>query len=146
MLASPLFMQNRENCESSRMPIAPGKPAALSQERGASAKRTPADSRKSLMSSSSQEPRAHGKPAALFLLGSEESQNQFKSSVDKNADSSNVGRSLLEGNKHHLLSQARAEIMKQEHQVESLNNCISELQQQTYAQRLEIQDAQHGCI
>ena len=29
MLASPLYMQNRENCESSRMPIALGKPAAL---------------------------------------------------------------------------------------------------------------------
>ena len=36
--------------------------------------------------------------------------------------------------------------MKQEHQVESLNICISELQQQTYAQRLELQDAQHGNI
>ena len=36
--------------------------------------------------------------------------------------------------------------MKQEHQVESLNNCISELQQHTYAQRLELQDAQHGYI
>ena len=34
--------------------------------------------------------------------------------------------------------------MKQEHQVESLNDCISEFQQQTYAQRLEQQDAQHG--
>ena len=30
--------------------------------------------------------------------------------------------------------------MKQEHQVESLSNCISELQQQTHAQRLEVQD------
>ena len=36
--------------------------------------------------------------------------------------------------------------MRQKHQVESLNNCITELQQQTYAQRLEIQDAQHGYI
>ena len=35
--------------------------------------------------------------------------------------------------------------MKQEHQVESPNNCISELHQ-TYAQRLELQDAQHGYI
>ena len=33
---------------------------------------------------------------------------------------------------------------KQEHKVKSLNNCINELQQQTYAQRLELQDAQHG--
>ena len=36
--------------------------------------------------------------------------------------------------------------MKQEHKVESLSNCINELQQQTYAQRLELQDAHHGCV
>ena len=36
--------------------------------------------------------------------------------------------------------------MRQEHQVGSLNNCISELQQQAHAQRLELQDAQHGKI
>ena len=65
MLASPLNMQSREECESSRMPIARVKPAALLQERGARAKRTQADSRKSLMSSSSQERRAPEKPAAL---------------------------------------------------------------------------------
>ena len=59
---------------------------------------------------------------------------------------SNLGRSLLEGNKDHLHTQARSELMKQEHQVESLNNFISELQQQAYAQRLELQDAQHGYV
>ena len=36
--------------------------------------------------------------------------------------------------------------MKQELQVESFNNCISELQQQVHAQRLELQDAQHGYV
>ena len=36
--------------------------------------------------------------------------------------------------------------MKQEHQVGSLNNCIGELQQQAYAQRLELEDAHHGQI
>ena len=109
------------------------------QERGASAKRTQADHsrRESLTSSSSQEPRASGKPAAMFSLGSEEPGNQLESSVFKNADPSNLGRSLLEGNKDHLLSQARSDPMKQEHQVESLNNCISELQQLACAQRLE---------
>ena len=56
MLASPLHLQNRGDWESHRMPIAPGKLAALFQERGASAKRTQADLRKALMSSSSQEP------------------------------------------------------------------------------------------
>ena len=78
------------------------------------------------MSSSSQEPSAPGKPAALFSLGNEEPRNQFKSSVFKNADPPNVGRSLLEGNKDHLLSQAKSELMIQEHQNGSLNNCISE--------------------
>ena len=36
--------------------------------------------------------------------------------------------------------------MKQEHKVESLNNCISELQQQAYAQQLELEDAHHGYV
>ena len=71
MLASPLYLQNREDHESSRMPIATVKPAALLQETGASAKRAQADGRKGLMSRSSQEPSALGKPAALFSFGSE---------------------------------------------------------------------------
>ena len=33
--------------------------------------------------------------------------------------------------------------MKQEHQVGALNSCINELQQQAYAQRLELEDAHH---
>ena len=36
--------------------------------------------------------------------------------------------------------------MREEHQVGPLNNCISELQQQTHAQRLELQDAQYGFL
>ena len=43
MLASPLYMQSREDCLSSRILVAPGKLAAMIQERGASAKRTQAD-------------------------------------------------------------------------------------------------------
>ena len=35
-----------------------------------------------------------------------------------------LGKSLLDGNKDHLLSQARSELMKQEHQVGSLDSCI----------------------
>ena len=147
-------MENYEKCwlhhciceiektyESSRVPIAPGKLAALLQERGASAKSTQADLRKGLMSSSSQEPSALVKPAALFSFGSEEPGNQFRVLFSKNADMSNLGRSLLESNKDHLLSQAKCELMRQEHQVGSLNNCNSELQQHAYAQRLELQDA-----
>ena len=93
MLASPLYMQSREDCESSRMPIAPRK------------------------------------LAAMFSSRNEEPGNQFKSSFFKNADPLNLGRSLIEGNKDHFLSQARSELMRQEHQVGALINCISELQQ-----------------
>ena len=53
---------------------------------------------------------------------------------------------LSEVNKDHLLRQARSEFVRQERQVGSLNNCISELQQQVCAQRLELQDAPHGYI
>ena len=108
MMALPPHLRSREDCESSRMPIPPAK------------------------------------PAALFSLGTAKPGHQFKSSVFRNADPSNVGRSLLEGKKDHLLSQAKSELMRQEHQVGSLNICISELQQQAHAQRLEVQDAQHG--
>ena len=110
MLPSPLYMQSREDCESSRMPIAPEK------------------------------------PAAMFSSGNEEPGNHFKSSIFNNADPLNLGRSLIEGNTDHLLSQARSELMRQEHQVGALINCISELQQQAYAQRSELQDAQHGYV
>ena len=36
--------------------------------------------------------------------------------------------------------------MKQEHKVESLNNCINELQQQAYAQRLDLENTHHGYV
>ena len=36
--------------------------------------------------------------------------------------------------------------MKQEYKVESLNTCIRELQQQTYAQGLELEDVHLGCV
>ena len=81
--------------------------------------------------------------------GSDEPGNRFESSVHsvfRFADPANVGKSLLDGNKDHVLNQARSELLKQEHQVGSLNNCIEELQQQTYAQRLELEDAHHGYI
>ena len=38
------------------------------------------------------------------------------------------------------------ELIKQEHQVGALNNFFNELLQPAYAQRLELQDAHHGCI
>ena len=36
--------------------------------------------------------------------------------------------------------------MREEHQVESFNFCVSELQQHACAQRLELQGAQHGYV
>ena len=36
--------------------------------------------------------------------------------------------------------------MKQEYKVEFLDTCISEFQQQTYAQRLELEGAHHGHV
>ena len=117
----------------SQRPTASGKPeACVIQKRGASGQRTQADHsrRESMMSNSSQEPRASGKPDAVFSSRSDEPGNQFESSIFKHADPSKFGSSLLEGNTDHLLSQARSELTKQEHQVGSLNCCISELQQQ----------------
>ena len=100
----------------------------------------------SLKSNSSQEPRASGKRDALFSSRSDEPGNQFESSMFKFVDPSKLRRYLLEGNKDHLLSEAKSELMRQEHQVESLNSCINELQQQAYAQGLELQDARHGYL
>ena len=84
------YLKNREDYEPSRMQIETGKPAALLQERGASAQSAQADLRKGLMCSSSQEPSAPVKLAALFSFGNEEPGDQFKSSVFRNADPSNV--------------------------------------------------------
>ena len=65
-------------------------------------------------------------------------------SIFRFSNPANVVRSLLDGNRDHLLTQARSEHMKQEHKVEFLNNCINELQQQADAQRLELEGARHG--
>ena len=74
----------------------------------------------------------------MFLGGNE--------SIFREANPANVAKSLLDGNRDHLLTQARSELMKQEHKVESLNNFLSELQQQAYAQRLELEEAHHGYV
>ena len=59
----------------------------------------------------------------------------------RDANPANVAKSLLEGNRDHLLTQARSELMKQEHKVESLNTCKNEIQQQASAQRLDLENA-----
>ena len=72
--------------------------------------------------------------------------NLIRSSVFRNAHPSNLRGSLLEGNKDHLLNQARSDLAKQELHVESLNKCIGALQRQTEGQRLALQDAQCGFV
>ena len=64
----------------------------------------------------------------------------------RNANQSNLRGSLIEGNKVHLLNQARSELAKQELHVESLNECIGEQQRPTEEQRLALQDAQYGFV
>ena len=66
--------------------------------------------------------------------------------LKKYAAPSKLGRTLLEGSTDHLLLQARSKLMKQEHQVGSFNSCINEVQQQAYAQGLELQDARNGYL
>ena len=136
------------------------------QERGASAERSQVyhSERENLMSSSSQDPTSGGtgKAVAVFSSQSKLSQDTFSDRVQfssthqqvfgcgepifRFSDPANVARSLLDGNEDDLLAEARSELMKQHYKVESLNNCISELQQQTYAQRLELEDARGGCV
>ena len=99
--------------------------------------------KESLRSYSSAGQKASGKPDALF---SSEQGNLIRSSVFRNANPSNLRGSLLEGNKDHLLNQARSDLAKQELHVESLNKCIGELQRQTEEQRLALQDAQYGLV
>ena len=71
---------------------------------------------------------ASGKPAALFSPKRDEQRNQMWSSVFGNANLLNLSGTLLEGNRDHLLSQARSDLAKKELHVESLNECIGDLQ------------------
>ena len=88
-------------------------------------------------------PESFGDPDALF---SSEQGNLIRSSVFRNGNPSNLKGSLLEGNKDHLLNQARSDLTTQELHVESLNKCIGELQRQTEEQRLALQDVQYGFV
>ena len=147
MLASLLYTEVSGKLDAGSVPM-----------REANAQRAQAyhSRRECLMSSSSRDLEAPGKLDAVFSYHFESSQNtcskrdrcnesgnRVESSVHsvlRIADQAKVGKSLLDGNKDHLLNQARSELMKQEHQVGSLNNCIDELQKQAHAQRLELED------
>ena len=82
MLTSPLYGQESN---------APVKPAAILQERGASAKRTQADRREGLMSNPSQETTASVKLVAMFSpeCGTSEPNQEFY--FHKNAKSIESG-------------------------------------------------------
>ena len=104
---------------------ASGKPDAMvMQGREVSPQYTQADRKESLRSRSSDGQEALGKPNALF---SSEQGKLTRSSVFRNANPSNLRGSLLEGNKDHLLNQARSDLAKQELHVESFNKCIGDL-------------------
>ena len=114
------------------------------------------------MSSSSQDPTSTGKLVAVFssqkMLNQDTFSDRDEFSPKKStgfgsselfirfSNPASVAKSLLDGDRDHMLAEARSELMKQEHQVESLNSCISELQQQTCAQRLKLEDAHHGFV
>ena len=142
LLASPLYLQEREA-------IAERSEVYHSE-------------RENLMSSSSQDPTSTGKPVAVFSSHNRLNRDTFSDRDEfsfrhqqvfgsnepfiRFSNLANFAKSLLNGNRDHLLTEARSELMKQEYKVESLNTCISELQQQTYCQRLELEDAHLGYV
>ena len=67
-------------------------------------------------------------------------------SVFGNANLSNLSGTLLEGNKDHLLSQARSDLAKGELHVESLNKCIDDLQKRTEVQDGALQEVQEELL
>ena len=141
MAASPLYFQEREENEgqarsyhsereglminSSRNPEVSGKlDAECVQKREANSQRTQAhhSKRESLIASSSRDLEVSGKPDAVFSRHSESSQNTFSrrdrsNELGNRFESSVHSVSLHDGNKDHLLNQARSELMKQEHQI-----------------------------
>ena len=68
------------------------------------------------------------------------------SSVFGKANLSNFSGTLLEGSKDHLLSQARSDPAKRERHVESLNNCIGDLQKRTEVHDRALQDVQNEFV
>ena len=97
-------------------------------------------------SHSSEDRTASWKPAALFSPKRNEQRNQMWSSLFGNANLSNLSGSLLEGNKDHLLSQARSDLAQRELLVGSLNKCFSDLQKRTEAQNRALQDVQNEFV
>ena len=68
------------------------------------------------------------------------------SSVFGNSNLSNLSGTLLEGNKDHLLSQGRSDPAKRKLHIESLNECIGDLQKRTEAQNRALQDVKNEFV
>ena len=99
---------------------------------------------------SSQDPISTGKLVALFSSQNRLDQETFSDRGDyslrhqqvfRSSEPSfrftypvNVAKPLVDGNRDHMLAEARSELTKQEFKVESLNTCIAELQRQSLSQ------------
>ena len=57
-----------------------------------------------------------------------------------NANLSNLSKTLLEGNKDHLMNYARTDPARRKNHFESVNKCIGDLQKRTEEQSREPQD------
>ena len=67
--------------------------------------------------------------------------------MSQNANPSNLSGSLLEGNKDHMSRSGMIRLVEARTSRRlSLHECIGELQRQTEAQRLALQDAQYGFV
>ena len=81
-----------------------------------------------------------------FYQKRNEQRNQMWSSVFGNANLSNLSGTLLEGNKDHLLNQARSDLARKELHVDSLNKSIDDLLKRTEAQNRALQDVQNEFV
>ena len=97
-------------------------------------------------SHSSEDQRASVRPVALFSSKRNEQRNQTWRSVFGNANLSNFSGTLLEGNKDHLLNQAKSDLARKESHVESLNKCVDDLQKRTEVQDRALQDVQNEFV
>ena len=63
-----------------------------------------------------------------------------------NANPSNFSGTLLDGNKDHLLNQAKSDLARKESHVESLNKCIDVSEKRTEAKNRALQEVQNEFV
>ena len=102
----------------------------------------------------------YGKPVALFSSKRMSSQETFSDREELSSEHQQVlgnneplvrfshpetsAKSLLEGHRDRMLAEAKSEILKQECKVDSLNDCIRELQRHALSHRLDLDSANCG--